>query len=67
VPAWQVDGQAVPRVEDLDAAVAAADLVIPLQPHEAYDLAAIAGTARLLLDPRGVAPRSPAAAHVEAL
>jgi nucleotide sugar dehydrogenase len=67
VPGWQVDGQDIPRAEDLDAAVAAADLVILLQPHAAYDLAAIAGTARLLLDTRGVAPRSPAAAHVEAL
>jgi nucleotide sugar dehydrogenase len=67
VRAWQVDGQDIPRAEDLDAAVAAADLVILLQPHAAYDLAAIAGTARLLLDTRGVVPRSPAAAHVEAL
>jgi hypothetical protein len=35
-----------------------------LQPHEAYDVARIAGTARLLLDTRGAVP---AAAHVEAL
>ena len=42
VPAWQVDGEAVPRAADLSAAVAAADLVILLQPHRDYDLAQIA-------------------------
>src|SRR3984957_370938 len=61
---WQVDDVTVPRADDLDAAVAAADLVILLQPHEAYDVARIAGSARLLLDTRGAVP---AAAHVEAL
>ncbi len=64
VPQWQVDDVTVPRAGDLDAAVAAADLVILLQPHEAYDLARIAGTARLLLDTRGAVPP---AARVEAL
>ena len=64
VPEWQVDGQVIPRAEDLAAAVAAADLVILLQPHGAYDLARIARTARLMLDTRGVVPAAP---HVEAL
>jgi nucleotide sugar dehydrogenase len=64
VPDWQVDGQAVPRAEDLQASVAAADLVILLQAHEVYDLAAISRTARLMLDTRGVVPAAP---HVEAL
>jgi len=64
VPDWQVDGQAVPRAEDLAAAVAAADLVILLQPHHDYDPAELARTARLLLDTRGVTPAAP---HVEAL
>jgi UDP-N-acetyl-D-glucosamine dehydrogenase len=64
VPQWQVDDVAVPRAEDLDAAVATADLVILLQPHEAYDIAEIARSARLLLDTRGAAPGAP---HVEAL
>jgi len=50
VPAWQVDGQDVPRAADLQPAVAAADLVIVLQAHRDYDLAQIAATARLLLD-----------------
>ena len=64
VPDWQVDGQAVPRAEDLEAAVAAADLVILLQSHQAYDPARIARAARLMLDTRGVVPAAP---HVETL
>jgi hypothetical protein len=64
VPGWQVDGEAVPRAEDLEAALAGADLTILLQPHACYDPAGIARTARLLLDTRGIAPRGPA---VEAL
>jgi nucleotide sugar dehydrogenase len=64
VPQWQVDGQAVPRAEDLAAALAAADLTILLQAHACYDPARIAGAARLLLDTRGILPRTPA---VEAL
>jgi UDP-N-acetyl-D-glucosamine dehydrogenase len=64
VPAWQVDGQEIPRAADLQAAVAAADLVILLQAHRDYDLARIAATARLLLDTRGAVPKTP---HVEAL
>src|ERR1700691_690379 len=59
VPEWQVDGQTVPRADDLEAAVAAADLVILLQAHQAYDLARIAGAARLMLDTRGVVPATP--------
>src|SRR4029077_7726229 len=38
IPAWQVDGQDVPRARDLRAAVAAADLVILLQAYRDYDL-----------------------------
>jgi len=45
----------------------AADLVILLQAHQHYDLAQIARTARLLLDTRGVVPKTPAVPHVEAL
>jgi UDP-N-acetyl-D-glucosamine dehydrogenase len=67
VPAWEVDGREVPRAADLQAAVAAADLVILLQAHRGYDLARIAATARLLLDTRGVVENTPAAPHVEAL
>src|SRR4029077_20447074 len=54
VPSWPGDGQDLPRAADLQPAVAAADLVILLQAHRDYDLARIAGAARLLLDTRGV-------------
>jgi UDP-N-acetyl-D-glucosamine dehydrogenase len=64
VPDWQLDGQAIPRAEDLDAALADADLVILLQAHQAYDPAQLTRAARLLLDTRGVIPPAP---HVEAL
>jgi UDP-N-acetyl-D-glucosamine dehydrogenase len=64
VPGWQVDGQAIPRAEDLDAALAGADLVILLQAHRSYDPARLTSAARLLLDTRGVVPAAP---HVEAL
>ncbi|HLK74245.1 MAG TPA: nucleotide sugar dehydrogenase [Streptosporangiaceae bacterium] len=64
VPAWQIDGQSIPRAEDLRAALADADLVILLQAHQAYDPAQLTQAARLLLDTRGVVPAAP---HVEAL
>ena len=64
VPEWQLDGQAIARQTDLDAALAQANLVILLQAHQAYDPARLAGAARLLLDTRGVVPAAP---HVEAL
>ena len=64
VERWQVDGEDVGRADDLVTAVQAADLVILLQPHSSYDLDALAGQARLLLDTRGVVPPAP---HVEAL
>ena len=64
VPGWLVDGRAIPRAENLDAALADADLAILLQAHRSYDPAQLTRGARLLLDTRGVIP---AAAHVEAL
>jgi UDP-N-acetyl-D-glucosamine dehydrogenase len=64
VPSWQVDGQAITRADDLEDALAAADLVILLQAHSSYDPAALTRAARLLLDTRGVIPAAP---HVEAL
>jgi nucleotide sugar dehydrogenase len=64
VPDWQVDGQPIPRADDLEAALAAADLVILLQAHQGYDPARLTRAARLLLDTRGVIPAAP---HVEAL
>jgi UDP-N-acetyl-D-glucosamine dehydrogenase len=64
VPDWQVDGQSIPRADDLEAALAAADLVILLQAHSCYDPARLTQAAGLLLDTRGVVPAAP---HVEAL
>ncbi len=64
VPGWQVDGQSIPRAGDLQAALAAADLVILLQAHSCYDPDELTRASRLLLDTRGVIPAAP---HVEAL
>ena len=64
VPSWLIDGRSIPLADDLDAALADADLVILLQAHQAYDPAQLARAARLLLDTRGVIPAAP---HVEAL
>ncbi len=64
VPGWQVDGQSIPRAGDLQAALAAADLVILLQAHSCYEPGQLTRASRLLLDTRGVIPAAP---HVEAL
>ena len=64
VPGWQVDGRPVPRAGDLQAALAAANLVILLQVHSCYDPDELTRASRLLLDTRGVIPAAP---HVEAL
>lgn len=53
VPLWRVGEEAFQCVEDLDDAVAVADLVILLQDHASYDLDRISSTARLVLDTRG--------------
>ena len=64
VPDWQVDGRPIARADDLDVALADADLVILLQAHREYEPAELAAAARLLLDTRGIVPAGP---HVEAL
>lgn len=46
-------GPRLRRYEDASAAVADADLVVLLQAHHAYDLGALADTARLLFDTTG--------------
>jgi nucleotide sugar dehydrogenase len=51
---WSVDGQRVEADEPLADAVGAADLVILLQAHSAFDPDDIGRRARLLLDTRGV-------------
>ena len=53
VPQWSLNGEPVRLAADLDAEVAAADLVILLQDHAAYDLDRISRSARLILDTRG--------------
>lgn len=53
VSEWTVNGSSIGRANDLDAELAAADVSILLQPHSAYDLAAIAKQAKLLFDTRG--------------
>jgi nucleotide sugar dehydrogenase len=63
VDQWQVDDQDIGRAEDLAPALAAADLVILLQPHSCYADADF-GAASLVLDTRGVVPAAP---HVETL
>ena len=50
---WSVDGAPVRRATDLSAEIQAADLVILLQDHAAYDLDLIARESRLVLDTRG--------------
>ncbi len=67
VPQWLVDGQPVPRQDDLESALAAADLVILLQPHACYDPVQLTRAANLLLDTRGFIPPALAGPHVEAL
>ena len=47
-------GVPVTRADDLDAALARADLVVLIQPHAAYDVPALASRARLFFDTRGV-------------
>jgi UDP-N-acetyl-D-glucosamine dehydrogenase len=54
VDSWSVDGVDVPRVDDLTAALATADLTVLLQPHRLFDLDAIQSIAKLVLDTRGV-------------
>ncbi len=52
VTEWEVDGEPVPRVDDLDEALAGADLALLLQDHAAYDTQTLS-RARLLFDTRG--------------
>lgn len=53
VTTWRLGGSALECVPDLDSALADADLVVLLQNHSDYDLAAIATQARRLFDTRG--------------
>jgi UDP-N-acetyl-D-glucosamine dehydrogenase len=59
VPIWTALGEDARRVDDLDAALGAADVVVLLQRHAAYDVHAVAEQARQVLDTRGVLPEVP--------
>lgn len=53
VQEWRPTDDAVPRVDDIEMAVANADISVLLQNHSAYDLDVIVEKARLLFDTRG--------------
>jgi UDP-N-acetyl-D-glucosamine dehydrogenase len=53
VSRWDVPGVEVVRADDLDAAVAAADLVILVQNHREYDADRLAAKSRRFLDTQG--------------
>ena len=54
VDGWRANGVAMPRVLDLEAAVAASDLVILVQNHAEYDADRLAKIAQRFFDTRGV-------------
>ncbi|MEY9215301.1 UDP-N-acetyl-D-glucosamine dehydrogenase [Thermobifida halotolerans] len=58
VSEWQVDGRPVPRVDDLDRALAEADLTILLTDHREYTPELLLERSRRLLDTRGVLRRA---------
>jgi UDP-N-acetyl-D-glucosamine dehydrogenase len=65
VPVWRLgNGDELTRVEDLDAALEAADVVVLLQAHVGYDLADIATKAALLLDTGGKIAQAPNVEHL---
>ncbi len=64
VRTWDLPTGPLERVPDLDAALAAADVVVLVQPHSSYDLGRVARASTLVFDTRGVVPRD---AHVEQL
>lgn len=53
VESWRLGAETLTRVDDLDTALAAADVVVLLQNHSAYDLAGIAAGSTRLFDTRG--------------
>lgn len=54
VAEWTVGAIPVPFATDLDAAMAAADVVVLLQAHREYDIAELVVKSKLLFDTRGV-------------
>ncbi len=53
VAQWQVNGQSIERVSDLDAALRDSAVTVLLQNHSSYDLAHLASTAQRLFDTKG--------------
>ena len=53
VVTWRLGSESLTRVDDLDSALASADIVVLLQNHSDYDLTAIAARAARLFDTRG--------------
>jgi nucleotide sugar dehydrogenase len=65
VPVWRLgNGDELKRVEDLNAALADADIVVLLQAHAGYDLEDIAARSTLLLDTRGKTAQAPNVEHL---
>ena len=56
VPSFVEDGARMHSVEDLDAALAAADVVVVVTDHSAYDWDDVASKARVVVDTRHVLP-----------
>lgn len=54
---WTVGERKVERVEDLDGAIASADVVVLLQDHSSYDIDKISAQAKLFLNTRGPVPK----------
>jgi len=54
VKQFSVSGHDVPRVDDVDQSLAAADICVLLQNHQHYDLDAMTAASRRFFDTRGV-------------
>lgn len=59
VKSWKIDAGTLAREEDLDGALAQADLTILLQAHRSYDVNALAARTQLFFDTRGHAEPAP--------
>ena len=64
VPSFVEDGARMRSVADLDAALAAADVVVIVTDHSAYDWDRVASRARLVVDTRHVLPKTVSAGAV---
>jgi nucleotide sugar dehydrogenase len=53
VPEWRLDGNVIPRADDLPGKIKDADLLILLQDHATYDMDLLVRTADAVLDTRG--------------